>query len=453
MTAADLAERALEHVRVGAAESVVQGESSGLARFAGSEVHQPTLVDNMVVQLQVVRDRRSGFATTNRTDDEGLAALARRAEEAVDAAPPQEDHPGLALPDSFPDVEGFDGLTAALAPEEQARRASAAIAAAGGSDAYGFFTSAECQLAIASSTGLRATQRSSDASVLVLAAGEDRSGFAARTSWRASEVDAEGAGREALAKAERTRGAVEIEPGTYRAVLEPYAFGELLQHFAYTTFGALDLLEERSYLSGRLGQRLFDHKLTIADDALDPCQLPRAFDYEGTPKQRVQIVHEGVACGVVWDRRTAAKAGGGQTSTGHALTAAQRSFGPLATALCVEPGDAESGDDLAERVGDGIYVTRLHYLGIVNPREGVLTGMTRDGTFRIRDGRAAEPLVNLRFTVTVPDVLREVLGLTRARALVNQSDFYGEREAYSALVPGLATGSFTITGVGSRPGI
>ena len=69
-------------------------------------------------------------------------------------------------------------------------------------------------------------------------------------------------------------------------------------------------------------------------------------------------------------------------------------------------------DELAERIGDGIYVTRLHYLGIIDSRGAVLTGMTRDGTFRIRDGKVAEPLVNLRFTVPMGDVLGEVPGLT-----------------------------------------
>jgi predicted Zn-dependent protease len=122
-------------------------------------------------------------------------------------------------------------------------------------------------------------------------------------------------------------------------------------------------------------------------------------------------------------------------------------------ALSLAPGDAESLDELAERVGDGIYVTRVHYVNTVAPREGVLTGMTRDGTFRIRDGKVAEPLVNHRFTLSMPELLRDVLGLTRETRLVNQSDFYDERYPYAALVPGLATGSFTLTGPGSGPGL
>jgi len=116
-------------------------------------------------------------------------------------------------------------------------------------------------------------------------------------------------------------------------------------------------------------------------------------------------------------------------------------------------GEVSSSEELAELVGDGIYVTRLHYLSIVDPRGGVLTGMTRDGTFRIRDGKIAEPLVNLRFTVAMSDVLGDVPGLTRDRMLVNLNDLYDERFAHAALVPAIATGRFHISGTGSGPGL
>ena len=118
-------------------------------------------------------------------------------------------------------------------------------------------------------------------------------------------------------------------------------------------------------------------------------------------------------------------------------------FGPLPSALSVAPGEAESVDELAALVGDGVYVTRFHYLSIVNPREGVITGMTRDGTFRIRGGRLAEPLVNLRFTVAVPDLLAEVPGLTRDRMLVNQNEFYDERYPQGVLCPHSPPGAST----------
>ena len=452
MTALEVAHAALEAAG-GEAEAVAHSERSGLARFAGSEVHQPTLIENVVVTLRVVDGNRSGVATTNKVDGKGLADLVERASTAAKSAPPDESFPGLAPPASATHVEGYDEATAALGPDDQARLAETAIDAAGEIPVYGFFTSAAAELAIASSTGLSVEQRLTDASALVVAAAEGCSGYAEQTAWRAQDVDPAGVTREASEKAARTHGAETIEPGVYRAVLEPYAFADLLDYFSHDSLGALGLLEKRGYLSGRLGDRIADEKITIRDDPLDPHGLPKAFDFEGTPKQPVVLVESGVARGVVWDRTTAARAGNGALTTGHAGPMESRDWGPLPYCLSVAPGEAESVDELAELVGDGIYITRLHYLGVIDPREGIVTGMTRDGTFRIRDGKIAEPLVNLRFTVSVPDLLREVYGLTRKGSLVNSQNFYGDRYPYGVLTPAIAAARFTITGVGSKPGI
>ncbi len=452
MSTLDVAKAALE-ASGGEAEALAHSERSGLARFAGSEVHQPTLIENIVVTLRVVHDSRAGVATTNKVDAEGLAELALRAAEAAESAPPDDAFPGLAPLADPPAVEGYDEKTAGLGPDDQARLAATAIEAAGDMPVYGFFTSAVAEVALASSTGLAVNQRMTDATALVVAAAEDCSGYAEQTAWRADEIDPAAVARQAAEKAERTRGAAELEPGVYRAVLEPYALADLLEYFSHDSLGALGLLEERSYLSGRLGERAFDEKISIADDALDPRGLPKAFDFEGTPKQRVELVENGIVRGVVWDRATAAQARDGAVSTGHAGPIESRDWGPLPYALSVAPGEAGSAEELAELVGDGIYITRLHYLGVVHPREGVVTGMTRDGTFRIRNGKIAEPLVNLRFTVAVPELLGEVFALTRTVALVNSQNFYGERYPYGVLAPALAAARFTITGVGSKPGI
>jgi PmbA protein len=450
--------RALEIARAalaatdGDAEALAHVETSGLVRFAAAEIHQPTLIDNVVAVLRVVRDAKLGIATTNRIDDLGLQDLARRAEEAAASAPHDPDFPGLAPPAPITDVGGFDEATARLAPEDQARLAGEAIGAAD-APAYGFFTSGSSELAVASTNGVAAEQRMSDATALVVAAADGMSGYAEASSWRLGDVDSAAVAREASEKAQRTQGAKTIEPGSYAAVLEPYALADLVQYFAYDSFGALGLLEKRGYFTDRVGERVFDETVSIADDALDARGFPKAFDFEGSPKQRVELVTNGVARGVVWDRATAKRAGSDARSTGHAPPQELAAWGPLPFAISIAGGDAESVDELVSRVGDGVYVTRLHYLGVVHPREGVITGMTRDGTFRIRDGKIAEPLVNLRFTVAVPELLRTVRGLTRDVKLVNASNFYGERYPYGALAPALATASFNVTGVGSTPGI
>ena len=448
--AVETAERAVAAAQADEAEAVVLAERSGFARFAGSEVHQPTLVEDAMVTLRLVRDGKVGIAATNDLGDEALRQLAHRASEA--AATVEESFPGLADPAPLPAISGYDADTAALEADDQAQLAATAIAASA-LPVYGYFTSGITRVAVASSRGVRVHQTMTDATALVLAADEEASGYAERTAWRADDVDPAAVAREAVETASRTREARGLEPGHYRAVLEHYALADLLLYFSYDSLGALGLLEERSYFAGRLGERVFDPSVSIADDALDPAGLPKAFDFEGVPKQRVALVEDGVARGVVWDRETAARAGDNQVSTGHAPPPLEREWGPLPTALSVAGGQADSTEELAELVGDGIYVTRLHYLSVVDPREGVVTGMTRDGTFRIRGGKVAEPLVNLRFTVSVPEVLAEVPGLTREPVLANVNDFYGTRYPFGVLAPALATARFNVTGNGGGPGI
>jgi PmbA protein len=452
MSALRVAQAALEAAG-GEAEAVAHSERSGLARFAGSEIHQPTLIENVVVTLRVVKGDRSGVATTNKVDDDGLAELAQRAATAAESAPPDDTFPGLAPAAQPPSVDGYDEDTAALGPDDQARLAAAAIEAAGDMPVYGFFTSAVSALAIASSTGLTVEQRMTDATALVVAAAEGCSGYAEQTAWRAGELDPAAVAREATEKAARTKGAGELEPGVYRAVLEPYAIADLLDYFSHDSLGALGLLEERSYAAGRIGEKVFDERFSLADDGLDPHGLPKAFDFEGSPKTRVQLVDDGVLRDVVWDRVTAKRAGDGRKTTGHAPPSSFRRWGPLTFNLSVAGGEAASTEELAELVGDGIYVSRLHYLSIVNPRDGVITGMTRDGTFRIRGGRIADPLVNLRFTVSMPELLAELPGLTRDVVLVNEASYYDERYPSGVLAPAAATAKFDVTGTGSTPGI
>jgi PmbA protein len=448
--ALEIAERACRLVEGDEADALVHGERSGFARFAGSVVHQPTLIEDESLTVRVVRDGKVGTAATNRTDEDGLRETARRAADAADNARRDPAFPGLAQPEQSPPVEGFDPETASLTAEEQAERAWDAIEAAPGHALYGYFTSGLTELAVASTTGLAVSQAMTDATVLALAAAEAESGYAEATSWKAGDLEPAAVAGEAAEKAARTRGAEETEPRTYRAVLEPYALADLVWYFALSSAGALAFLEGRSVLSNRIGERLFDPSFTLVDDGRDPRGLPKAFDFEGVAKQPVTIVDAGTVRDVVWDRRTGMRAG--RTSTGHALAAPSQAYGPLPFNLVVSPGEA-SVEELIDAVGDGIYVTRLHYVNLVDPREGIITGMTRDGTFRIEGGRITRPLVNLRFTTSFPALAERLLGLTRDLRLVNQSDFYDERYPYAMLVPALATESFTIVGAGAGPGV
>jgi len=109
-------------------------------------------------------------------------------------------------------------------------------------------------------------------------------------------------------------------------------------------------------------------------------------------------------------------------------------------------GGAASLEELCAPIERGIYVTRLWYVNTVEPREAVLTGMTRDGTFLIEDGRLARPLRDVRFTDSVLRILADTEELTSALRLVGEAEFYGERFATAPLCPALRAGGFRVSG-------
>ncbi len=157
MNALEVANAALE-VADGEAERSRTRKRSGLARFAASEVHQPTLIENLVVTLRIVRGQKAGIATTNKIDRDGLEELARRASEAADNAPPDDAFPGSPR---LPTAGRWKATTTR-------RRASARKTRRGSQQrrsrrtplpSYGFFTSGVSELAVASTTGLRSARR------------------------------------------------------------------------------------------------------------------------------------------------------------------------------------------------------------------------------------------------------------------------------------------------------
>ena len=162
-------------------------------------------------------------------------------------------------------------------------------------------------------------------------------------------------------------------------------------------------------MTGKIGQKITGEKITIWDDGSDPRGIPLPFDFEGVAKEKIVLIENGIAKNVVHDSFTAGREEGA-TSTGHALSM-PNTFGPIPINLFMAPGDATKEEMLAS-TERGIWVTRFHYTNILHPVKTILTGMTRDGTFLIENGKITKPLKNLRFTQSVLEAFAgaEMLG-------------------------------------------
>jgi predicted Zn-dependent protease len=197
---------------------------------------------------------------------------------------------------------------------------------------------------------------------------------------------------------------------------------------------------------GRLGERVAAPAIDLGDAPRLPQTLPRAFDFEGVPKAPIPLIEDGVARAVVHDTRSAARAGGDARSTGHATAPGGSSFGPHPTNLVLGGGGSADETELVAAVERGIYVTRFWYVNVVREKQTLLTGMTRDGTFLIEDGRISRPVRDVRFTDSVLRILEATEALTASRRLVAEADFYGRRFAAGVVCPALRASGFRITG-------
>ncbi len=446
-----LAQRAAEH---GTAQTqvTVTRERSLTSRFARSRPTQATDVDDTNVEFLCVTDGHAAAATTNALDDAALRDAAQRAHAASEAAATTHGEPGLypGLPAPAPSnpVDGHDAETAELDPARagDTLHAAFAVAAEQRLEAFGIWTAGEVSTAIASSAGVAMHEAVTDAHMRIVARAESgRSGFASHTSMRSSDLDGAALMRHASARVDR-RDPLTLPPGEYPVVLEAEAVATLLDFLGALAFNGLAHAQGRGALVDRLGTRVAAPSINLADAPRHPGTLRRAFDAEGVPKTAIPLIQDGVAHRVVHDTRSAAQAGGGARSTGHALVAGGASSGPLPTNLVLVGGGCADEDELAAPIERGIYVTRLWYVNPVRERETLLTGTTRDGTFLIEDGRISAPLRDLRFTDSALRLLAATEALSRVPRLVSEADLYERRFAYGHVCPALRAQGFRVTG-------
>lgn len=447
-TPLETAERALAFV-AGDGQVTVTHERSLLSRFARSAPTQATEVDDVTVEVVVVRDGHVGSASTNQTHEAALRATAERASAAAAAlaASGPGDYPGLPEPAVPRRHDGFDAATAAPDPTRAGAALAAAfdVTAAAGLEAFGVWTAGAVHTALASTTGQRVTDAVTDAFMKVMARdAAGRSGLATQATIAAGELDAAAIAARAVQKVGRGELA-ELGPGEHPVVLAPEAVGLLLEFLGALAFDGLAHTEGRGALSGRLGERVAGANINLADSPRFARTYPRAFDAEGVPKAPMPLIQDGVAHRVCHDTRSAALAGGGARSTGHALTAGGGE-GAIPTNLVLAGGGAESEAELCAPIERGIYVTRLWYVNVVHPSQTLLTGMTRDGTFLIEDGQITRPLRDVRFTDSVLRLLTHTEALTMESRLVTEAEYYGRRFANGVVAPALRADGFRITG-------
>lgn len=411
-----------------------------LTRFTACQIHQNVASSDTTVHIRAWVDGKAGVVTTN---DLTAGGLARAVRDTAEIARAQTRPAGYAPPDPRPveEVAAWDEATWDASPDERARLVARAVegAAAIGFNASGALATGGAELWIRSTRGVNAYHRTSSVRfVTVILGNSGGSGYAEYSGTTLADFQPEDAAARALAKARLSEVREALEPSEYTVILEEPAVATLVGMLSSMGFSARSLLERRSFLGEKEGQKMVSDLVTVYDDGLHPQTTRMPFDFEGVPKTRVYFFRNGVAGTVVHDTRTAALLK--TTSTGHALPPPASGWSPMPMHLVMEPGGA-TDEDLLSGIRRGLLVTRFHYARPVDPMRGVMTMMTRDGTFLVEEGQVRGAVEDMRVTESGLRALANVEAVGKALRLITHGEGFG---AY--LVPKLRIGKFTFTG-------
>jgi len=306
----------------------------------------------------------------------------------------------------FQRTSRFFPSTASLSPEFRALeiRKAAKKCAERKQTCCGIFASGWRSLTVANNVGIRKNYRESFASFEITVTDGKGFGWAQKTSRNAKDIDYENAFETASLKAKMGRNPREIKPGKYTVVLEPAAAADILSFIIYYGFGSRNFAEGRSFVSGKLGKKIFARNISIYDDAHAGPSTGMPFDYEGAQRKRLKLIENGFVREVPMDRKTAPKTG--MKSTGHSLPQPH-----AAGAVCANATLAPGNSSLAEIIKNtekGIYVTQIPYTNLLRQIPPEITGMTRNGTYMIENGKIKHAVKNMRFTENILNVFNNV---------------------------------------------
>ncbi len=423
-------------------EAVFVGTDSSLTRFANNYIHQNVAESDNKTYIRVTLDSQIGVAATNALSSVDLKRALRHATQIAKNQKPNPHFKGIPGTATYADIPTFDERTARMTPRQRANKLKTIFkqAANKNMNLAGSFSSGGGEIAVVNTNGVEAYQPLTAAALNVIAMTDTSSGFAQGLSRKVSDIDVRAIGRRAITRAYRCRNPKEAEPGDYEVVLEPAAVAALVEWLSYIGFGSKAFQEGTSFLSNKLGEKITGDHITIYDDPLNPDGMAMPFDFEGVPKQQVKFLSHGIAEGVAYDTLSAAK--GNTSSTGHALTPDYSGEGGISLNVVVDNGH-DSVEDLISGVDNGLLVTRFHYInGYLDTPNALLTGMTRDGLMRIKNGKLRGGVKNLRFTDSMLRVFNDIRGLTEEWELV--SSWWDALGCIKA--PGMRIGSFKFSG-------
>jgi predicted Zn-dependent protease len=442
-------------------EVLISGGRFALTRFANNTIHQNVEDENHIISVRTVFGGRTARATTNKFDDDSLRRVVESSEALAKVQHPDPDL--LPMPDSR-EAGGTTGVaptsirvvpsryfeeTARITPQLRADGVGKIVKVA---DKHklttaGIFSSSELVEGIFNSRGLSKWHTQTLAEVSITMLGADSSGWQKANSPDVALLDPLRMAEIAAQKTIDSERPAEIPAGKYTVILEPSAVLDIVG-FMFWDYSGMAILDQRSFLTGRIGSQLFGKNITIWDDVAHPLQAGSPFDGEGVDRQHVPLIEDGIVKRVVYARATAARMKNSEykdkvgpiAATGHGF-ALPNEMGEMPMNIVFAPTqNPQTVDEMIASTERGVLVTRLWYIREVDPFEKIVTGMTRDGTFLIENGRVRQGVRNFRFNQSLIHLLTNVESMSVPLRSCGE-------ESFDMVVPAMKVRDFNFTEV------
>ena len=421
-------------------EVSVTASNIATSRFANNEMtqNQAPLVKSLSVR--VLTNGRQARLDTEDLSKQGIKQVVENAYACAGLLDKDKEMLPLLKADKkvkLPRYNHFDSHTATTTPLERAEKILSVIdlAKAKKVSIAGFYSTGEHMEAIGNSRGLFQFYKESSCECSLTALADSATSWAKAANPRASEINTARMAERVIDKALAARRPQEITPGRYLCILEPSAVLDLLGYL-WWDFTATSHVDKLSCLLGKVGKKVFG-SLTIEDNAAHPLQFGSPFDGEGQARSKVTLVENGVVKSLVTGRRSAQALN--LPNTGHALPEPS-SYGEMPVNIVIHGGDTTLEEMIASVQGaqEAILITRVWYVREVDPALKLITGMTRDGTFLVKNGAIEKPLRNLRFNVSLLELLNNVVALGPSERTAGQ-------ETFTSVVPPMMLADFNFT--------
>jgi predicted Zn-dependent protease len=436
-------------------EVIFSSTDYSLTRFANNTIHQNVSELNEAASIRVAFDGKTARSSTNRFDDDSLKRAVQAAETMARVQESDPDRLPMAKPgESNPHASGnapsrWFGNTAAISPADRADAVGKIVAIAKKNKLVtaGIYSSSGHAETIINSNGLSAHHRQTSAEVSITMLADDSSGWQKANSPDVANLDPVGLAEVAAEKAGGSCKPQELAPGKYTVILEPAAVLDVVG-FMFWDFGGQAILDQRSFLNNRIGTKLFGDNITIVDDVSHPLQSNSPFDGEGVRRMRVPLVENGVIRRLVYARSTAEKMRKSEYAdkvgeiavTGHGFPLPNEMGEAPVNIVFITPGGEQSVEQMIAGTERGILITRLWYIREVDPYQKILTGMTRDGTFLVENGKVKAGIRNFRFNQSLIEMMNHVEAMGKP---VRAS---GE-ESFDMVAPAMKVSEFNFTEV------